>query len=149
MSVRHLYLESMKIGQQEARLLADFFIQSDCMLEELELNEADVDVATIEIIMEAIYKADHLRRLSLAKNILNQQLCAHLSQMPRRLHKFESLCLSHCDIGEDGLRSLCSGFEGQTTIKYLDLSWNDIQSAGMRIILEMLSKNKSLEKLLI
>jgi len=59
------------------------------------------------------------------------------------------LNLSHCEIGEDALKSLCSGFYGQTTVKDLNLSWNNISSQGMVIILDMLRDNVSLEKLLI
>ena len=44
---------------------------------------------------------------------------------------------------------LCEGFYEQTTIKYLDLSWNNISEKGMKIIVSMLGKNQSLEKLLI
>ena len=39
------------------------------------------------------------------------------------------------------------GFSGQVTIKYLDLSWNNVTEDGMKHILEMLRENKSLEKL--
>ena len=149
MSVKHLYLESLPIDHSEARMLADFFAQDTCLIEELELNEADFDIESLDIIMEALYMADHLRRLSLSKNILTTNICEHLAKMPTSLHSFESLCLSHCEICEDGLELLCSGFYGKTTIKYLDLSWNNIQANGMKIILKMLQHNKSLEKLLI
>ena len=44
---------------------------------------------------------------------------------------------------------MCSGLKGQTSLKYLDLSWNFIQPASMHHILEMLRDNKSLEKLYI
>ena len=44
---------------------------------------------------------------------------------------------------------LCSGFYGQTTIKYLDLSWNNISEESMKIIVKMLGQNQSIEKLLI
>ena len=149
MTLKHLYLESMPVDQAEAQMLADFIAQDNCQIEELELNEADFDIESLDIIMEALYQADHLRRLSLSKNILTKNICEHLSRMPTSLHKFESLCLSHCEIGEDGLELLCNGFNGQTTIKYLDLGWNNIQVNGMKIILKMLQQNKSLEKLLI
>lgn len=130
-------------------MLAAFFAEQNCRIEELELNEADFDIESLDIIMDALYKADHLRRLSLSKNMLTSNICEHLAKMPTSLHSFESLCLSHCEIGEQGLSLLCSGFYGQTTIKYLDLSWNNIPSNGMKIILKMLEHNKSLEKLLI
>jgi Ran GTPase-activating protein (RanGAP) involved in mRNA processing and transport len=98
------------------------------MLEELELNEADINMESLDVIMEALYKADHLRRLSLSKNCLDEGICQHLSDLPSRLHNFQSLCLSHCEIGLDALDNLCKGFYGQTTIKCLDLSWNNISS---------------------
>lgn len=69
--------------------------------------------------------------------------------MPKRLHSFESLCLSHCKIDIDALKQLCAGFYRQTTIKYLDLSWNNIKAEGMKHILAMLAENKSLTKLYI
>ena len=119
------------------------------MIEELVLNEADFDIDSIDIIMEALYKADHLKSLSLSKNQLSNSICQHLSQIPKRLHHFYSLNLSHCEIGEDALKSLCAGFYGETTIKNLNLSWNNISSQGMVIILDMLKNNTSLEKLLI
>jgi septation ring formation regulator EzrA len=55
MSVRHLYLESVMIHSEEAKLLSNFIRHEDCMLEELEINEADIDVAAIDEIMEALY----------------------------------------------------------------------------------------------
>jgi Ran GTPase-activating protein (RanGAP) involved in mRNA processing and transport len=75
MSIKHLYLEDMKISLSDAKLLAEFFEQSDCMLEELELNEADINIESLDVIMEALYKADHLRRLSLSKNFLDEKIC--------------------------------------------------------------------------
>lgn len=112
-------------------MLAAFFERDDCMIEELELNEADVDIETLDVIMEAIYKADHLRRLSLAKNPLDFAICQHLSQMPLKLHNFEMLCLSHCNFGDDALETLCAGLYGKNTVKYIDISWNNIEAAGM------------------
>ena len=60
--------------------------------------------------MEALYTADHLCRLSLSNNKLNAEVCGHLSVMPQRLHHFQALCLSHCEIDENGLKMLCEGF---------------------------------------
>ena len=75
MSIKHLYLESMPIDLSEAKMLAAFFQRNDCMIEELELNEADLDIEILDEIMESLYKADHLRRLSLAKNYLSVNIC--------------------------------------------------------------------------
>ena len=33
------------------------------------------------------------------------------------------------------------GFSGQTTVKYLDLSWNNIPANGMKIILKLIQHN--------
>ena len=52
------------------------------MIEELELNEADIDIESLDIIMDALYKADHLRRLSLSKNMLTDRICQNLSVLP-------------------------------------------------------------------
>ena len=60
----------------------------DCMIEELQLNEADFDIESLDLIMDALYKADHLRRLSLSKNMITREICEHLSVMPERLHYF-------------------------------------------------------------
>ena len=63
-------------------MLASFLEDPNCMLEELQINEADLDVESIDIIMDALYKADHLKRLSLSKNLLTYTLCQHLSIVP-------------------------------------------------------------------
>ena len=55
-SIKHLYLESMSFGEKEAKLLADFFRLDDCMIEELELNEADIHVDALYIIMDGIFQ---------------------------------------------------------------------------------------------
>lgn len=75
MSIRHLFLESMEIHLQEAKLLSNFIRREECMLEELEINEADINVEAIDEIMEALYSKDTLRRLSLSKNELDLTMC--------------------------------------------------------------------------
>ena len=67
-------------------MLAAFFAQPNCRIEELELNEADFDIESLDIIMDALYKADQLRRLSLSKNMLTSNICEHLAKMPMNLH---------------------------------------------------------------
>lgn len=88
MNIKHLYLESMMIHEEEAMMLSEFIKQKDCQLEELEINEADINVEAIDMIMEALYQRDTLKRLSLAKNELNLTICQHLSQLPSSLHQF-------------------------------------------------------------
>lgn len=149
MGIKHLYMESMQIHIDEAKLISKFIRKDECLIEELELNEADIDIEALDEIMAALCKADNLRRLSLAKNELTSSICDHLRILPQQLHKFQSMCLSHCLMGEEGLESLCSGFYGDISLKYLDLSWNYIQPSGMQHILSMLRENKSLEKLYI
>ena len=68
-------MESMRIDKDEAQMLGKFLEQDDCMIEELVLNEADFDIESIDIIMEALYKADHLKSLSLSKNQLTNSIC--------------------------------------------------------------------------
>ena len=53
-SIKHLYLESMSIGENEAKLLGEFMVQDDCRIEELELNEADIEIKSLDIIMDSI-----------------------------------------------------------------------------------------------
>ena len=79
MTVKHLYLESVMIHKDEAKMLSNFISRDDCMLEELEINEADINVESIDLIMDSLFKRDTLIRLSLAKNELNLAICQHLS----------------------------------------------------------------------
>ena len=63
---------------------------------------------------------------------------------------FQSLCLSRCEIGKEGLEILCRGFEHEhSELKFLDLSWNYISAEGMESIYRMLSNDHSLEKILL
>ena len=74
-SIKHLYLESMMIHLPEAKLLSAFIRHEECVMEELEINEADINVESLDEIMEALYSRDTLRRLSLSKNELNHTIC--------------------------------------------------------------------------
>ena len=56
-------------------MLASFFIMDGCLLEELQLNQADIEVDSLDIILNALYHADHLRGLSLSKNFLTKTIC--------------------------------------------------------------------------
>ena len=63
--------------------------------------------------MESIVESEaFFKRLSLSKNILDETICEHLRDFPKKLRAFESLCLSHCEIGAAGLRLLCEGLYG-------------------------------------
>jgi len=126
MVIKHIYLEGMTINHAEAERLAIFLDRKDCMLEELELNEADLNIESLDLIMESVCKADHLKKLTLAKNTLDVNICQHLSKLPHRLHHFEMLSLSHCNFGDEALETLCKGFHGEVSVKYLDFSWNNI-----------------------
>jgi hypothetical protein len=75
MVIRHIYLEGVTIGHAEAERLARFLDRKDCMLEELELNEADLNIESLDLIMESVCKADHLKKLTLAKNTLDVNIC--------------------------------------------------------------------------
>lgn len=82
MSIKHLYLESMAIHMPEAKLLSTFLAKDECKIEELELNEADIHIDALDEIMGALYKADHLVKLSLTKNELDETICDHLKFLP-------------------------------------------------------------------
>jgi hypothetical protein len=75
MVIKHIYLEGMTIENAEAKRLAKFLDRKDCMLEELEINEADLNIECLDLIMESICKADHLKKLTLAKNTLDINIC--------------------------------------------------------------------------
>lgn len=51
MSLKNLLLESMPIGIKEANQLAKFFERDDCLIEEFELNEAEVEVEVMNKIL--------------------------------------------------------------------------------------------------
>ena len=81
MSIKHLYLEGTPIDVNEAQLLSDFFSKNTCMIEELEINEAEIDCETIDIILRGTFKADHLKRLSLSKNYLSPDIIQIIKQV--------------------------------------------------------------------
>ena len=83
------------------------------------------------------------------KNQFDVTICERLKDFFCKLPSFESLCLSHCNIGAGGLKMLCDGLKGNHTVTYLDLGWNNISNDDMIIIIDMLKNNHALEKLLI
>ena len=79
MSIKSLYLESILIHINEAKLISSFLGDEKCCVEELEFNEAEIDQESLSVILEALFKRDTLRRLSLAKNEMVDELCMQLS----------------------------------------------------------------------
>jgi len=77
--MKSLYLESILIHINEAQLISNFLGNEQCCVEELEFNEAEIDQESLNVILEALFKRDTLRRLSLAKNEMSDELCVILS----------------------------------------------------------------------
>jgi len=77
------------------------------MIEQLEISEAEIDdVETIRAILGSAFKADHLRRLSLSKNCLSTECIKCVEDVLTKRNHFQSLILSRCEIGKDGLEIL-------------------------------------------
>lgn len=61
-----------------------------------------------------------------------------------------SLCLAHCEMENDAFEMLANGLISQPcTLKYLNLSWNNLNQDIMHKMCDMLNHIPCMEKLLI
>ena len=86
-------------------------------------------------------------RASLSGNFLgirgSRLLAMALSERGVYQRTLESLALRHCQMGPVGTRALAPALGSQTGLVMLDLSWNDVEDAGVRALVNGLGMGAS------
>ena len=90
-------------------MLAELLAKNNCMIEELVLNQTDLDNESLTNIMNSFLVAVNLKKMSLSMNLLDVMACKHLSVIMQTQNRFQVISLSHCEIGNNGIKQLSDG----------------------------------------
>ncbi|XP_034414428.1 leucine-rich repeat-containing protein 45 [Cyclopterus lumpus] len=88
-------------------------------------------------------------RLDLSGQSLSADTCSVLARAFQKDTVFTEVLLSDCMLSEEGAKVLLSGLFGNTTVKVLDLKGNNLRSTGAEVLGKLLSRNKTLRRLVL
>eukprot|EP01038_Epipyxis_sp_PR26KG_P005119 gene5119-7131_t len=157
-----LNLSQNEIGPVAAKALFDYLVSSECPLERLILQNADVDDFECDRFIEAVKVNKSLRELDLSQNKIGTaenlntvmpdlttggEAIANLLQMEDC--RLQTLKLQWNNIRLDSANELARSISVNSSLTYLDLSFNSLATEGGIIIGESLLKNKSLSTLIL
>ncbi|XP_058632592.1 NACHT, LRR and PYD domains-containing protein 12-like isoform X3 [Onychostoma macrolepis] len=144
--LRELSLNRNKLGDAGLMLISDGLKDPRCKLEKLWLYDCGVTAGGCAALRS---NSSHLRELDLSLNNLGDaglMLISDGLKDPRC--KLEKLWLSDCGVTYVGCADLSSALRSNSLLRELDLSWNNLGDAGLKLISDGLKDPRcKLEKL--
>ena len=146
--LRELNMTRTGISDPDFQCLATY-VSSTTSLEELRIGGNDISVESIDSLCKALSANSSMRRLNMRYCHLTTSHCVCLGQLLRHpIHcQIEELSITCCSLTSDGVGEVVSGLNDNTTLRELDLWWNQIGSEGAVAVATMLKTNSSLERL--
>ncbi|XP_029935044.1 NACHT, LRR and PYD domains-containing protein 12-like [Myripristis murdjan] len=131
------------------KLLSDLVESPNCSLKTLRLKHCRLSESSCASLASALKSNPHLTELDLSENKLQDSgvklLSAGLESPNCRL---KTLRLTDCQVADEGCASLASALKSNPHLTELDLSYNDLQDSGMKLLSDLVeSPNCSLETL--
>ncbi|XP_058632540.1 NACHT, LRR and PYD domains-containing protein 12-like isoform X1 [Onychostoma macrolepis] len=144
--LKELDLSDNKLGAAGLTLISDGLKDPRCKLEKLKLYDCGVTAGGCAALRS---NSSHLRELDLSLNNLGDaglMLISDGLKDPRC--KLEKLWLSDCGVTYVGCADLSSALRSNSLLRELDLSWNNLGDAGLKLISDGLKDPRcKLEKL--
>uniref|UniRef100_A0A7N6B0P1 NACHT LRR and PYD domain-containing protein n=1 Tax=Anabas testudineus TaxID=64144 RepID=A0A7N6B0P1_ANATE len=132
--LKNLDLSDNKLQDSAVTLLSDFLQSSDCELVTLRLDNCGLSEISCTFLASAL-KSNALRDLDLSHNALKDSgvklLFSGLESPNCRLQTLRMVC---CEITEESCTYLVSGLKYNSCLRELDLSENNLQDSGMRVL---------------
>ncbi|XP_062319082.1 NACHT, LRR and PYD domains-containing protein 12-like isoform X5 [Osmerus eperlanus] len=130
-----LDLSNNNLGDSGMKLLSAGLGNPLCKLETLRLSGCHITEEGCASLSSALKSTSFLRQLELSNNDLKDAGMKLLSAgLGNPLCKLETLRLSGCHITEEGCASLSSALKSTSFLRQLDLSYNDLKDAGMKLL---------------
>ncbi|XP_029780431.1 NACHT, LRR and PYD domains-containing protein 4 [Suricata suricatta] len=131
---------SYNLLDQGVPLLCEALQRPDCALEGLILTSCYLTERSWKSLHNVLLCNKSLTHLDLSVNVLRYEdlkvLCDALKQPSCQLW---SLCLVKCSITAEGCRDLASVFTGNSNLKILYISYNDLEDVGVKLLCEGLA----------
>ncbi|XP_062307503.1 NACHT, LRR and PYD domains-containing protein 12-like [Osmerus eperlanus] len=134
-SPRELDLSNKDLRESDMKLLSAVLRSPLWKLETLRLSGCHITEEGCASLGSVLKSTSFLRQLDLSNNDLKDAGMKLLSAgLGNPLCKLETLRLSGCHITEEGCASLSSALKSTSFLRQLDLSYNDLKDAGMKLL---------------
>ncbi|NXQ28936.1 LRC34 protein, partial [Alaudala cheleensis] len=146
-SLVHLRMTGNKIGNQGGMFFASM-LKINSALEKLDLADCDVGLQCLITTAIALTQNKSLKAINLNRPLLSSQqeeTTVHMARMLRSNCSLVELHLGKHGMKNFGVQRLCEALLGNSTLRYLDLSCNNITCDGAKFLGELLKRNKTLE----
>uniref|UniRef100_A0A672SRX3 Uncharacterized protein n=1 Tax=Sinocyclocheilus grahami TaxID=75366 RepID=A0A672SRX3_SINGR len=147
--LRELDLSRNQIKNTGVNHLCEILKYSHCKLERLRLNDCDLTDRSCSALAPVLVSDSNLKELNMNNNNLQdsgvKKLCIGLKSINCKL---ETLRLSKCDLTVKSCSALASVLRlDSSSLKDLDLSNNNLQDSGVKLLSDGLKENCKLENL--
>ncbi|XP_048510261.1 leucine-rich repeat-containing protein 74A-like [Athalia rosae] len=113
----------------------------------INLRYYGLDPRAVKAICESIYNNTSVQSLDLKDNWLTLDACEHLKNLLLETEILESMNLSGCKIGSEGVKNLLPGITENWSLVELDLSNCALGDEGMNILAPVIKDNQLLQTL--
>ena len=137
-------------------IVVGYFISCVCLTTNREfkvnLSHCSLVEHTVSLLVRELPKCSYsltsLRTLSLRNKNLSNGGAVLVAEILRRCNRLKTLDISHCGIGDQGMKSLASALEMNGSLEQLDLTGNEsVTGIGHMALGESLKRNRRLKTL--
>ncbi|XP_073683193.1 NACHT, LRR and PYD domains-containing protein 3-like [Garra rufa] len=135
-SMRELDLSDNDLRDSGVKLLSDGLKSSHCQLNILRLSICNLTAQCCESLSSCLQSSNSLRELDLSNNDLQDSGVHLLSNGLKSSRGQLILRLAGCNLTGQCCESLCSSLQSSNSLRELDLSHNNLQDSGVKLLSE-------------
>uniref|UniRef100_A0A673KXP4 NACHT, LRR and PYD domains-containing protein 3-like n=1 Tax=Sinocyclocheilus rhinocerous TaxID=307959 RepID=A0A673KXP4_9TELE len=134
-SMRELDMSNNKLQDSGVKLLFDALKSSHCQLNILRIAGCNLTDQCCESLSSSLQSSNSLRELDLSHNNLQDSGVKLLSDVLKSSHcQLNILRVTGCNLTDQCCESLSSSLQSSNSLRELDLSNNDLQDSGVKLL---------------